>query len=237
MKARALELLQEQQVQETVHIATALNLFGIRMGHHVLQKSNPSRGVLKSMLDIGAAFTKDIASLIEKPFMSPWVQEEDINEKADKPRAPSLKQWDADGQANRSQMFVKLGLEVGVQLMCSESEKTFVIKEIDVNDKVVLEDLEAQTAIARDDGAFLNACSETKYKVRGKSQESSNKVVERWATCANPTLSYEWKQLFAVSQAIIALEALAKKEKNDCLGSFLEVVISPGNGGVCDERL
>ena len=161
MKTRALELLQEQQAQETVHIATALNLFGIRMAHHVLQKSNPSRGVFKSMLDIGAAFTKDIANLIEKPFMSPWVQEEDINEKADKPRAPSLKQWDADGQANRSHMFVKLGLEVGVQVMCSESEKTFVIKEIDVKDKVVLEDLEAQTAIARDAGAFLKACSET----------------------------------------------------------------------------
>ena len=63
MKTRAQEALQEQQVEMTREIGVALNLFGIRMVHHVIQRPDPARGSWGSMHEIGYKFAQDIANL------------------------------------------------------------------------------------------------------------------------------------------------------------------------------
>ena len=78
-------LLAQQGVIVTPPIDTALNLFGIRMAHHVLRKPDATRCIFNTMHDIGHAFTKDIANLIGKPFASPWTS--GVN-----PAAPSVRE-------------------------------------------------------------------------------------------------------------------------------------------------
>lgn len=68
IKTRALELLTEQRALVTMPIRTALDLFGIRLVHQVLQKPDETRSVFKSMHGIGHAFAQGIPNLIGKNF-------------------------------------------------------------------------------------------------------------------------------------------------------------------------
>ena len=72
MKGRGMELLAEHGVERSPPIQTALDLFGIRLVHHVLQKPDASRGTWASLHDIGHAFAQDIANLSGITFASPW---------------------------------------------------------------------------------------------------------------------------------------------------------------------
>ena len=73
MKAVALNLLEKQHVQMTVPaIRHALNSFGIRLAHYVLQKPDPTRGTWNALPEIGVAFSRDIANITGSEFPCPW---------------------------------------------------------------------------------------------------------------------------------------------------------------------
>ena len=72
-----MELLAEHGVERSPPIQTALDLFGIRLVHHVLQKPDASRGTWASLHDIGHAFVQDIANLSGITFTSPSEKKKD----------------------------------------------------------------------------------------------------------------------------------------------------------------
>jgi len=232
MKTIAFDILEKQSVQLTVPINTALDLFGIRMAHHVLQKPDPSRGIYKSMHDIGHAFTKDIANLIGKPFASPWMGAEHTPA-AIACKAPALKAWSSNGEVDRAKLFMDLGVTVGAHVT-NMGKAQFCVTQVDANDRVVLQELGQNSSVKPlqtiDAQAFLKACTKGDYKVVAKKPVLDRVIVQNWAKTANPTTTYDWKAMQLMGTVARNLDTLATEFQNSRLGSLLEVVISPTPG-------
>jgi hypothetical protein len=232
MKARAVSLLDEQGITaSSAPIQTVLNIFGIRMVHHVIKKADPTRGTFQSLKEIGNAFTKEIANVSGKPFASPWVIEES-GPKQSTLAAPMLKKW-ANDSADRETLFDGRGLKVGVCLVHARADdkQKLVINEIDHADKVVLAPVGGGDAKIVDAGAFLKAFEMGEYKLTRADEEA--KYLENWSLSANPQNAFSWKSLVLIGKVVEAMDACAKDVKYGEIGELIDVVLSPpGKTGV-----
>ena len=230
MKVTAMQLLEEQGVEITVQVNTALNLFGVRMVHHVLKKPDTSRGIFESMHDIGHAFAVDVANLTGKDFKCGWTKSDDSSvSPGDKEKAtalaPALKQWGENGEVDRAQLYKTHGLRVGVQVTHTKTKESYIIKEIDVGDKVVLEKGDEQVQV--DSGAFLKAVASQSAEYNVTQIHDVPEFMEHWSSTANPGNSFAWKAMVEISNIQLALDRLAKEKNNDDLDQLLDIYLSP----------
>ena len=237
MKTKAIELLQEHEVERTPQVDTALNIFGVRMVHHVLKKPDPTRGIYKSLHDIGHAFGQDVANLTGKAFGTPWTPtcaRAPAQGQSGDTAAPQvqggLKPIAADGTISKLRIFEREGLLQGAHVKHSKTKTTYCITEVKADDQVTLEAIDAREGdiktVEIDSSAFLRAVKSYEYQLTSVSSKPTS-VVAEWATSANPMLTYEWKANLKTAEAFVELDRVAKAHRNTALGDLLDVVYAP----------
>ena len=194
MKTRAQEALQEQQVEMTREIGVALNLFGIRMVHHVMQRPDPARGSWGSMHEIGYKCAQDIANLTEKKFESPWAAADQSKEKSTKP-APGkpaqgsiFKEISGDGVVSRASLFEHEGLVIGKHVKEWKTKKTYIIEKLVPDDNIELRDVDKGRTVPMDAGTFLKAVKTGDYKLT-EAKDVEIKRIDDWSKTSNPMKS------------------------------------------------
>ena len=216
MKAVALDLLEQQHVQMTLPgLSNALHLFGIRLVHYVLQKSDPTRGTWNDLPEIGAAFARDIANLTGSEFPCPW----GCKKGQEPPPAPAIlapvvKQIDSAGVVSRQALLDQLGVKVGEAFQHKETKAIYEIEEVDPEDHISLapldDDLRKENDLRKEVGtaAFLKGLKAGEWRL-SLATHAPTTILESWDAKANPRKSCEWQVSLACARQLVNLNDAA----------------------------
>ena len=222
MKVAAMEMVAEAATEETkVAAHLALDLFGIRMVHHVVQKPCKSRGIFKSLHDIGAAFVQQLADVTGQPLVSPWTTQEPAapapasasassSSQAQTPRAMAgVVEHNLADAARRVVQLQNAGVEPGVFVQHTATDKKKSKWRVDgvSEDEVTLCEVKESKGAPTAFGlvARVNTPSFMKLLKTGAYTPCSFKpVIQDWITPQPCTWSETWKK--TVIDAIVTVE-------------------------------
>ena len=239
MKSQGNSIVLPLKVDEklAVPVQAVLDLFGIRLVHHCLNKPDPTRGKFVSLHDIGHTFVQELSNLTRQTITSPWTttpKSDDANNAESGPITPRVSQYSA-GEVDRVAELRQLGIVHGAFVQRKADSVKFKIESVS-DDKVVLRRGDETLDIATP--AFLKSILMSGYKVLVKYTETKEEPIMYAYACAR-IYDIHIREICMLLQCIYAdtNQGACRPVRLQACGHFVMVIVSHcGTSDSCSGR-